>query len=180
MTTAKDPNANMNAIELLKSQHRTVEGLFSELLATSDHEAKLRTQLFGELALQIEGHAQIEEKALYPLGKDVDKDLTLEAYEEHAAVRHLIAQIAATDPTDETYKAKVTVLKEMIEHHVKEEEKEYFPELKKALGTPELVELGAEMAEQFSEFMEHPTKGPKTAKAAQAQATLSGGRGSSS
>jgi hemerythrin-like domain-containing protein len=139
----------VDAIELLASQHREVEALFAELEKTGDRAAKARLELVAELAVKIEGHAKIEETLFYPEGREVDEDTTLEAYEEHDVVRHVLRKLQASEPTDESFMAKATVLKELIEHHVKEEEGELFPKMRAALGGERLVELGAEMQEKF-------------------------------
>ncbi len=138
-----------DAIKLLKNQHREVEALFEELEKTSDRSFKKRETLFEEIARKLTHHAKIEEKIFYPEGKEVDEDLTLEAYEEHDVMKHLISKIRRTDSKDETYMAKITVLKEVVEHHVKEEENEYFPKCKKDWSSEELDELGEEMQKLY-------------------------------
>jgi hypothetical protein len=159
----------VDAIELLKSQHREVEDLFAKIEAIGDRAAKTRAALFEELAVKIEAHAEIEEQRFYPEGRSVDKDMTLEAYEEHGVVRDVIEKIKAVEPTDETFMAKVTVLKEMIEHHVEEEEGEFFPKLRKALGKERLMDLGAAMEEQFDAYVDEqlPSDGALPRKSAQ-------------
>jgi len=140
----------VDPIKFLESQHREVESLFERIEKMGDKAIKSKAELFGELAHKIECHAQIEEKVLYPAGKELDKDMTLEAYEEHALVRELIQKISRTSPTDEVFMARVTVLKELIEHHVEEEEQEYFPKFRKNLDQDELLELGIELREEFA------------------------------
>jgi hemerythrin-like domain-containing protein len=94
-------------------------------------------------------HAQMEEALFYPAlrraGKQKERDSVLEAAEEHGVVKDLIAKIQALPPRDETLKAKLTVLKESVEHHVREEESEIFAEARSVLGRERLAELGAEM-----------------------------------
>ncbi len=134
-----------NAIDLLESQHREVEALFKQLEETSDRAYKAREHLFEEIAQKLTHHAKIEEKLFYPEGQAADKDLTLEAYEEHEVMKHLISRIRRTETRDETFMAKCTVLKEVVEHHVKEEESDYFPKCKKTMSADELDELGLQM-----------------------------------
>jgi hemerythrin-like domain-containing protein len=141
--------AGPDALELLKSQHREVEELFEKLEDAGDNAVKQKQQIFAAIAHKLECHAQIEERIFYPEGREVDEDTTLEAYEEHGVVRFLIDAIKGTDPSDETFKAKATVLKEVVEHHVEEEEDEFFPKMKKALGKERLKELGAELQAEF-------------------------------
>jgi hemerythrin superfamily protein len=112
----------MDAVALLKNDHRTVEELFAEFEKASGEgrKQKLATQICLELSV----HAKIEEEIFYPAceGK-VEDDLLKEAYVEHDGAKQLISQILAGEPSDEFYDAKVTVLQEQIEHHVEEEEK---------------------------------------------------------
>lgn len=153
----KDQDLSVNAIDLLKEQHREVEKLFEEFEEASDRAFRKRQTLFEEISHKLTCHARIEEKIFYPEGKPVDKDLTLEAYEEHDVVKALLRKIANTPPTDESFKAKMTVLKEVVEHHVKEEEGEFFPQLEKELGKERLMELGAEMKKEFDKLdAKHP------------------------
>lgn len=137
----------MNAIELLKKQHREVEAIFAEMESNHKKGGKGREQkaLCQQVINQLLVHAQIEEKVLYPEAKEFEQDLTLEAYEEHDAAKSLMRKILKSKVTDETFFAKVTVLKEMIEHHVKEEEKEMFPKLETELGEERLNEIGDHM-----------------------------------
>lgn len=138
----------IDPFEFLMSQHREVEALFKKIEDTGERAAKTRSALFSELAYKIECHAQLEEKILYPEGKPVDKDLTLEAYEEHGVVRDLIRKMTKTSPTDDVFMAQVTVLKELIEHHVKEEEEEYFPKFRKDFDEETIAALGLKLAEK--------------------------------
>ena len=144
----------VNAIELLEEQHREVEDLFDELENTSSRASKTRLQLVNKLAVAIEAHSQIEENIFYPAGREVDEDMTLEAIEEHSAVRHLLEKLQQTEPDDEVFMARVTVLKEMIEHHVEEEEGSYFPKVSKKLGKKRLGELGTALEEAYDEVSE--------------------------
>jgi hypothetical protein len=111
-----------DAVALLKQDHRTVEELFADFeKARGDgRKQKLAMEICAELSI----HAQIEEEIFYPAceGK-VDEELLKEAYVEHDGAKLLIAEIMQGEPDDDFYDAKVTVLKEQIEHHVQEEEK---------------------------------------------------------
>lgn len=122
-----------NAIALLKGDHRTVEDLFEEYenARRSDRKQALVRQICEELT----AHAQLEEQVFYPAAQsalgDDGVNLVSEARVEHASLKWLIAQLEAEAPDSELYAAKVTVLKEYVQHHVKEEEKEMFPRLRK-------------------------------------------------
>jgi hemerythrin superfamily protein len=141
----------MNAVKLLKSQHRQVKKLFSEALSASSPAAceKATTEVCDQLAV----HATIEEKIFYPESMmEKTEDLLREAVEEHLGAKRVIADIMAATPSDPQYLAKVTVLKEMIEHHVEEEEETLFPRVEKLLGDDKLKEMGARM-EQMSQAL---------------------------
>jgi hemerythrin superfamily protein len=154
-TTRKKASARKpDAIQLLKADHREVEGWFEEFEKTDsgDKKKKLATQICTALKV----HTQIEEEIFYPafLEATGDKDLHHEAEVEHDAAKKLIGEIETMGPDDEYYDAKVKVLSEMIKHHVKEEEqpkKGMFAEAKQA--DMDLRALGADMAERKKELM---------------------------
>jgi hemerythrin superfamily protein len=121
-----------DAIQLLKADHREVEKLFSQFEKASGDERKM--QLARKICMELKIHTQIEEEIFYPTSREFLKDdeIVNEAVVEHQAAKDLIAQIEGMDAADEMFEAKVTVLQEQIEHHVEEEEKEYFPQLQKS------------------------------------------------
>lgn len=121
MTDTKKEDA-MDAIALLKADHRKVEDLFEKFQKAKDKRTK--KSLAGQICTELTVHATIEEEIFYPAcnGK-VEDDLRLESYVEHDGAKVLIAEIAQGSPDDEFYDAKVTALCEQIHHHVKEEEK---------------------------------------------------------
>jgi hemerythrin superfamily protein len=128
-------SAPQDAIAMLTADHKRVRKLFSEfkrLHAQSRDEAKsaLVEQVCNELTI----HAELEQEILYPAVRKAikDSDLMDEALVEHAEARNLIAQLQDMDPQHELYDAKVTVLAEQIEHHLREEEGRMFPQVKKA------------------------------------------------
>ena len=146
----------MDAIHLLKNDHREVESLFNELEGLSPAAKASRKKLFERIDEALTLHSKIEETIFYPALKarairDKEaKEEVLEAYEEHSNVKAMLKKLEATDPSDETYKAKLEVLHELVKHHVKEEERAMFPEAKSLLGKEELEQLGAEMEEARS------------------------------
>jgi hemerythrin superfamily protein len=148
-----------DAVALLKADHRTVEELFAAFeKATGDgRKQKLAEQICMELTV----HARIEEEIFYPAceGK-VEEDLIKEAYVEHDGAKILIAEIEAGGPSDEFYDAKVKVLSEQIEHHVKEEEQRVegmFSQAKKA-GV-DMDALGEKLAARKAELIASYQKG---------------------
>lgn len=112
----------LDAVALLKKDHRTVEDLFEQFEKASGEGRKQK--LAEQICLELSVHAQIEEEIFYPAceGK-VEEDLLKESYVEHDGAKVLIAEIMAGGPNDEFYDSKVKVLSEQIEHHVEEEEK---------------------------------------------------------
>lgn len=153
-TSKSASDAPRDAIALLKQDHRTVEELFDRFEEADDDELQAIAERVCQL-LTI--HAQIEEEILYPAAKeafedDEEQDLVNEANVEHQSAKDLIAKIEGMTPEDETFKATVKVLSEYIKHHVKEEEQELFPELKKT--ELDLKEMGAQLAERKMELMQ--------------------------
>lgn len=143
----------MDAIALLKADHRKVEELFEDF--ESARGAKRKEELARQICLELTIHTEIEEKIFYPAcqGK-IEQDLIDEAYVEHDSAKLLIAEIEAGGPDEDFYDAKVHVLSEMIEHHVEEEEKRVegmFSQARKA-GL-DMDALGAEMAARKAELM---------------------------
>jgi hypothetical protein len=113
----------MDAIALLKADHRKVEDLFEQFEKARDKDRKER--LVKQICTELSIHTMIEEEIFYPTcaGQVEDDDLVDEAYVEHDGAKVLVAELLRSDPDNEFYDAKVSVLSEMIKHHVKEEEK---------------------------------------------------------
>jgi hypothetical protein len=137
----------MKATELLKGQHREVKGLFQQVQDTDD--AEQRRELMEQITERLQTHMMIEEAIFYPAVQEVansgkNEEMVPEAYEEHHVVKLVLDELPDVDPEDERFKAKMTVLSELIDHHVQEEEKEMFKAAEK-LGKDRLEELGDEM-----------------------------------
>ena len=142
----------LDAIKLLSADHREVEELFEkfEKASRDGTKEKIAKQICTELKI----HAQIEEEIFYPAlrGKISDDDLD-EAIVEHDGAKVLINDIEAGSPDDDFYDAKVKVLQEEIEHHVKEEEKQQDNIFAQARKTDvDLVALGEQMAARKQEL----------------------------
>jgi hemerythrin superfamily protein len=141
----------MDAIELLESQHREVEDLFSEIEDAGDTAAK--TALFEELADKLAIHAAIEEHHFYPAVKaERTEDILLEALEEHLGIKRVLADLLKTDADDQTFDAKIKVLKETVSHHVEEEESDLFPKVRKLFDKERREALGQEMSAEQAEL----------------------------
>lgn len=151
----------MDAITLLKNDHRTVEGLFKKYEATGDRAHKTRRTLVDTIIRELSVHATIEEQVFYPGARSAAKgttDVVLESLEEHHIVKWTLSELEDMDPTDERFHAKVTVLMESVRHHVKEEEQELFPKVRKALSRSALQDLGDRMeaAKAIAPTRPHP------------------------
>lgn len=134
----------MDAFELLKADHKKVADLFDRLEAAS---GKAKLAVFKQIKSELDLHAHIEEKFLYPaLEKPKEThDLTLEAYEEHKVVKTLLGELAGAKTADDEWQAKAKVLRENVEHHVKEEENELFDKAADVLSDEEIDNLGSRM-----------------------------------
>jgi len=137
----------MNAFELLKEDHQRVAGIFEKLEPTTERAQKTREELFAKLKTELQLHTEIEEQIFYPALKQEEetRDITLEGIEEHHVVKTLLAEMEAMPVDSEEWTAKLSVLKENVEHHVEEEEGEMFPKARKALAKDKIEELGARM-----------------------------------
>jgi hemerythrin superfamily protein len=143
----------MDAIDLLKSQHREVEDLFSKIDKSRD--AAKKDQLFTKLADSLAVHATIEEHHFYPAVKEKrTEDILLEALEEHLGIKRVLSDLLDTEIEDETFDAKIKVLKEQVEHHVEEEETDLFPKVRKLFDAEQLEAIGQAMSAEQAELEE--------------------------
>jgi hemerythrin superfamily protein len=143
----------MNAIELLKSQHRAVEKLFSQIDRAKTADAK--QELFNQVADSLAVHATIEEHQFYPAVRAKRTEgMLFEALEEHVGIKRVLADLLEIEADDPTFDAKIKVLSEQVEHHVGEEEKDLFPKVKKILSSEELEILGQNMSAEQAELEE--------------------------
>ncbi len=142
-----------DAISLLKSDHREVEGWFKEFEKTGSS-AKKR-ELARKICTALKAHTTIEEEVFYPafLEATDEKDMHHEAEVEHDGAKKLIAEIEAAGPDDDYFDAKVSVLSEMIKHHVKEEEQRGGMFSKARQSEMDLAELGAQLQQRKDEVM---------------------------
>ncbi|MFJ8129326.1 hemerythrin domain-containing protein [Streptomyces hydrogenans] len=139
----------MDGIVLLRDDHKTVEKLFKEFERAGDDTARKR-EIADEVIRELTTHAWIEERVFYPAAREAAPETTdhiLESVEEHHAVAWMLSELEGFDPADERFDAKMTVLMENVRHHVEEEEKDWFPDVRKAMGRNRLLELGDRMEE---------------------------------
>jgi hemerythrin superfamily protein len=143
----------MKATDLLKKQHRQVEKLFKQ--CESAKQPRQRRELMEQIVQMLKMHTKIEEEIFYPavreLGTSKAEEMIDEAFEEHHVVDLVLAELPKVDPEDDRFEAKITVLSELVEHHVEEEEGEMFPMAEKKLGTERVKELGQQMEQMAGE-----------------------------
>jgi hemerythrin superfamily protein len=155
-----------DAISLLTEQHREVEGLFEKLESARGTAQKER--VFAKLADALAAHAKIEEEIFYPsvFSKKTETELR-ESVEEHLVVKRLVADMLGMEASNPQFMSKASVLKEVVRHHVEEEEHQLFPEVR-TQSEEDLDELGGRMQERYEQLMERePRKQvPKEARAA--------------
>lgn len=139
--------SDTHAIVLLKQDHRQVEKLFAEYERAREAAEKVR--IVSAVCQALTVHTTIEETAFYPEAlralKGEDVELIREAKVEHDTLKELIARLDGMKPSEPLFKACVTVLKEYVEHHVKEEEKELFPKVEKT--SLDLEAVGCQLAD---------------------------------
>ncbi len=158
-----------DAIVLLKEDHKEVRQLFKAFQEAGENATGRKRKLVGQIIEALTVHTYIENEVMYPevrgLVPDLEDDI-LESYEEHHVVDVLCAELVGMEPDHERYDAKVTVLMENVTHHIEEEEREWFPKVREALGRKQLQEMGARMLKA----REKAPRGPAEARAVGATA----------
>lgn len=146
---------NQSALEQLKQDHEKVKKLLSGMEEESNI-SKLK-EIYQQVKLELSIHTAKEEQYLYPKMQPLDKDRVLEAFAEHELATTQLMDLADMfdlSPVDiDEIKAKLKVLMEVLEHHIKEEEGELFPEVEKAFSEEELIEMGQKMQAVADEEM---------------------------
>jgi hemerythrin superfamily protein len=149
----------MDAISLLKSDHKTVESLFKKFESAGPRATKTKQQAVEKIVRELSIHAAIEEQIFYPKVRESVPDaeeLVLESLEEHHVVKWTLSELHGMSPEDERFTPKTRVLIESVRHHVREEEGELFPKVRSALSRNELQELGEQMADAKRFVPERP------------------------
>jgi hemerythrin-like domain-containing protein len=165
----------MNAIQLLTEDHKNVKGLFEEYESLGERALAKKRELAEKICSELDLHTQIEEKIFYPAVQKSKspkeaKDLVFEAFEEHKVAKTLVAEIQEFNKVDDVFEAKMKVLMESVRHHIKEEEGELFPEVKKTFKQETLETLGTRMEEMKEKTLgsDFGEDGPKKSKSSQA------------
>jgi hemerythrin-like domain-containing protein len=158
----------MDAIQLLKADHKKVKELLTELTETSTRATKKRVDLLSEIDANLKAHNTIEQEIFYPAfkkaGEKEEAKMYYEALEEHRAAGDLVLpDLLNTKPESEQFSGRAKVLKELVEHHIKEEEGQMFKDAKKLLSSEEIEQLGKQMEQRKAELMKELNKRPKAA-----------------
>ena len=138
-----------DAIVMLKNDHKEILRAFRNFENAGDGALKTKGKLVDRIIELLTVHTYIENEVMYPRVRELVpalEDDVLESYEEHHVADVLVMELSAMKPTDERFTAKATVLIENVRHHIEEEETEWFPQVREALGRKPLQELGADMA----------------------------------
>jgi len=159
----------MDAIALLKADHREVESLFNQFEKLGERAMKQKEKIVQKIIRELAVHAAIEEMLFYPAVRMAALkaktkstaeagDLVLESLEEHHIVKWTLSELEKMKPDEERYEPKMTVLMENVKHHVEEEEEELFPKVRKLLNAKMLEELGDRMqkAKKLAPTRPHP------------------------
>ena len=137
-----------DAIVLLKQDHKEVRRLFRAFEKADEDDTQNKAHLVEQMLELLTVHTYIENEAVYPRTRELLPDLeedVLESYEEHHVADMLCLELENLSPDHEHFAAKTTVLIENVEHHIEEEEEEWFPKVREGLGRKTLQEIGAHM-----------------------------------
>jgi hemerythrin-like domain-containing protein len=150
--------ATADVLSLLRADHRAVKDLLGKLDKTTERGAATRTRLLDKIARELKAHTTAEEETFYQPFRDAvesekGEEIYYEANEEHHVVDLVLPEILATDPASPVFAAKAAVLKELVEHHIKEEEKEMFKKARAAFSRDELLEMGKAFAARKREVL---------------------------
>jgi hemerythrin superfamily protein len=158
--STKSTTRQADAIAVLKADHRRVTELFDKFEGLGDRAYSTREKTVAKIIEELSVHAGIEENVLYPAVRErflvAQESMVLEALEEHHVVKVLLRELESMDPKSERYVAKVTVLREIVDHHVGEEESELFKKVRKEFSPAELRDLGAELEAARSQAPTRP------------------------
>jgi hemerythrin superfamily protein len=149
----------MDAITLLKNDHDEVSKLFKKYEDLGDGATKSKQDLVDKIMKELTTHAFIEEEIFYPFAQErvpkVEDDVK-EGVAEHHLIEVTLAELATMGPDNDDFDARVTVLKEVVEHHVDEEEDDWFPKVREAIGRNDLAEVGERMEAAKADAPEPP------------------------
>ena len=141
----------MDAIKMLKQQHREVDDLFAQF-DVADSRARRRL-IFNEIADALAVHATIEERHFYPgVKKRQTEGILLASVEDHLEIKRVLADLLQMDPDDDSFEAKVRTLRQDVQHHVEEEEENLFPKVRQLFDDEALEAIGSAMDDTEEEL----------------------------
>jgi hemerythrin superfamily protein len=150
-----------DAIVLLKNDHKEIRKLFRDFKKAGENAKATKAKLVDRIIELLTVHTYIENEVMYPrvraLLPEVEDDV-LESYEEHHVADVLVMELYSMNPDDERFTAKTTVLIENVEHHMEEEEEDWFPKVREGLGRKVLQELGADMIKAKKKAPKKPSQ----------------------
>ena len=150
-----------DAIVLLKEDHKAMRKLFRQFEKAGEDAKTTKDRVARQIIEELTVHTYLENECMYPevrtLLPEVEDDV-LESYEEHHVADVLCMELWGMDPSDEHFDAKTTVLIENVEHHIQEEEDEWFPKVRDGLGRKKLQEIGQQLADKRPSAPRKPTQ----------------------
>ena len=150
-----------DAIVLLKNDHKDIRKAFTDFEKAGENAHVAKGKIVDRIIELLTVHTYLENEVMYPrvreLLPDVEDDV-LESYEEHHVADLLVVELSTMKPDDERFDAKTTVLIESVEHHMTEEESDWFPQVRAGLGRKQLQELGAEMERARAQAPRRPSQ----------------------
>ncbi|WP_238420779.1 hemerythrin domain-containing protein [Gordonia sp. 'Campus'] len=150
-----------DAIVILRDDHKEIRKLFRDFKSQGPNATKTKGKIVDKIIEALTVHTYIENEVMYPEIRkrvpDLEDDI-LESYEEHHVADVLVVELAALSPDAERFDAKTTVLIENVEHHIEEEEDEWFPKVREALGRKELQAIGEEMLRRREKAPRRPSQ----------------------
>ncbi len=151
----------MDALSLLRDDHREIKRLLAELEPTSVDDVNARRDAFEDVRRALTVHEVIEEEIFYPTLKQHPKakDIVLEGYEEHDVVNTIMGQLESLPYDDESWGPTAKVMTENLEHHIEEEEGEMFRDARQVFDERELEELGRARADRTAEALRQESAG---------------------
>lgn len=153
------PNRNKTALDVLLEDHEKVKHLLDRLEHTSERGTKTRGKVIEEIHVELEAHTAIEEEIFYPAVRAAANDhegeeMHFEFVEEHYLAGEVeVPRVMDLDPSSVEFTARCSVLKELVTHHIEEEEERMFPRARELFDRDELIELGARMLERKKELL---------------------------
>jgi hemerythrin superfamily protein len=152
VTRTKD---EMNITEIISMDHRKTDTLFMEIASTDDPQ-KLQ-EFFGQLYKDLSVHAEAEEQVVYPAVRSYYGNAQ-ELYDEQAQMKQMLAQIKALNPTSSDFKAQIKQLQTAVQDHVRQEENDMFPQIRRHLSEAQMEQMATQFKEAKSTMQQEMAK----------------------